>query len=66
MDKEEHDALLEINSRLIRLETELLAWKTSVERRLDDYGATFKWIVGLIGSALVVLVSALLLRGGIS
>jgi len=53
-----------IRTTLVKMEVEFHTWRESVERRLGESSDNTKWIVGLIGSALVVLVTTLLLRGG--
>jgi len=50
------------HDRLLRIEIEQEQWKESVERRLSDCSTGMRWVVGLIGTALVGLVVTLLTR----
>lgn len=50
------------HDRLLRLEIETTSKFRSIERQLSECSTGMKWVVGLIGTALVGLVVTLLTR----
>ena len=63
MDNEHDSQHIDFKERFIRLEEKVTQWIQFVEKRLSLHQAITLWMIGLIGTALVGLVLALLTRG---